>query len=253
MSRFAISLLFVLSLAAWAGAQPLTFVGDSGFAPYSMLQGGKAVGIDVEVFQEAARRAGIDCAVELVPWEQVVQRIKSGKSHGGFSFFRSPAREEYALYVDQAPVHTSDYVMFTRNGHTFDFRDWQDLRGKRIGVNKGFRFSEAFDAQVAQGVIEQVEFDSESQNIAALLKGRVDAFIGQLDTTYYQLERMGMSSTIVYLPKVVMKDRPAYLVFSKNSGLKNTEQLARRFGMALRTMYRDGTYNKIARRYLFRF
>jgi len=249
--KTAVTLLFVFLFCGWGRAEePLRFVSDSNFAPYSMLQDGKPAGIDVEVFQEAARRAGIPYALQLVAWEEVVRKVKSGEAHGGFSFFRTPEREEYALFVEEAVVHYSDYVMFTRNGHTFPFREWSDLDGKRIGVNKGFSFSEAFGAG---GDVVLKEFDSEAESIAALLKGRVDGFVGQLDTTYYQLGRMGMSSTVIYLPKVVMKDRPAYMVMARNSELKKKEQIARRLGLALRSMYRDGTYNRIARRYLFRF
>ncbi|WP_147819572.1 substrate-binding periplasmic protein [Salidesulfovibrio onnuriiensis] len=252
-TKLILALLFVFLCCGGAQAEKLKFVADNNFAPYSMSQDGKAAGIDVELFQEAARRADIAYELELMPWEQVVQRVRTGACDGAFSFFRTPEREAYAVFAEEAVVHFSDYVLFTRNGHSFEFRTWDDLDGKRIGVNKGFRFSEEFDDNVAKGDIVRVEFDSEAKSIAALLKGQVDAFIGQLDTTYYQLDRMGMASTVIYLPTLVKKDRPAYMVISKNADLQNKEQIARRLGIALRSMYRDGTYSKIARRYLLRF
>lgn len=248
-----ISLMFLLFWSHVSHAEPLKFVANDNFAPYSMFESGKPIGMDVELFQEAARRAGIQYTLELLPWSEVMAQVRSGRCDGAFSLFRSAEREEFALYVEEAVIHYSDYVLFVRNGRNITFQNWDDLKGKRVGVKQGFQFSDEFDGHVDRGDIEKTEFPGESENIGALLKGSIDAFVGQLDTAYYQLDRMGMSSTIIYLPKVVSKDRPAYIALSRNSPLKHKEQIGQRLGIALRSMYRDGTYNKIARRYLFRF
>lgn len=246
--------LMLLTLTALpALSDPLRVVGDRDFAPYSMMQGDKPAGIDVEMFQEAAKRTNIEYTLELLPWDELVQAVKSGSCDVAFSMFKASERSEYAIFADSSPMHTSDYVMFTRQNRTFTFNDWTDLMGKRIGVIRGFCFCEEFDQAAAQGKVEKVEFENDRAGLGGLLKRQVDGFIGQLDTSYYQINKMGLSSTIVYLPKIVREDRPAYMVVSRASAVEHKQQLADRLGMALKSMYRDGTYSTIARRYLFRF
>lgn len=250
-------LLIVLTLLLGTGsalaAGQLRILSDRDFAPYSMMQNGKPAGIDVEVFAEACKRAGVDYSLQLVEWEDLVQQLKTGRCHGAFSLFRTPERESNVLFVDLAVMHYSDYGLFTRVGSGLTFDSWDDLQGKRIGSIGGFAMSDEFQQAQEKGVFAGRNYLDEASCVGGLLKGEIDGFVGQLDTTHYQLNRMGMTNTVVYLPRLVRSRRPAYIGFSRAALEKGLEGMAERLGKALQSMYRDGTYNTIARRYLFRF
>lgn len=250
-------LLIVLTLLLGTGSalasEQLKVLSDRDFAPYSMIQNGKPSGIDVEVFAEACKRAGVDYSLQLVEWEDLVKRLHTGQCHAAFSLFRTPEREKDVLFVDRAVMHYSDYGLFTRVGSGLAFDSWDDLRGKRIGSIGGFAMSDGFQQAAKNGIFTSRAYVDEASCVGGLLKGEIDGFVGQLDTTHYQLNRMGMTNTVVYLPKLVRSRRPAYIGFSRAALSERLEGVAARLGKALQSMYRDGTYNSIARRYLFRF
>ena len=254
MKRFSLSVLalILLTTPVWA-AEALTIVADNDFAPYSMMIEGQPAGIDVEVLTEAARRADIDLNIVLKPWEELVSMVKNGECDGAAALFRTPEREKYALFMDAVPVHLSDYVIFTKIGNTFVFKSCEDLRGKVIGVVTGISLGDEFEAAKADGIVQVRDYPEIIDAVRGLLDGEIDGFVGNIDVTYYQLKPMGMTSSIMYLPKKIVEDKPAYVVLSRGSALKDKAQVARRIEHALNQMKLDGTYNTIAKRYLFRF
>jgi len=127
----------ILILASLAGPveaqQNLLFVADADFAPYSMLTEGLPAGIDVDVLTEAAQRAGLVIDIQFKPWDELIEMVKKGECDGAFGLFRNPDREKYAMFMEAAPIHYSDYVLFTKVGSKFSFRTYDDLHGKTIG------------------------------------------------------------------------------------------------------------------------
>ncbi|WP_319541460.1 transporter substrate-binding domain-containing protein [uncultured Pseudodesulfovibrio sp.] len=231
----------------------LLFVADKDFAPYSMLVEGEPAGIDVDVLTEVARRAGIDLKIAFKSWETVVSMVKNGECDGATSFFKTPDREQYAMFMDAVPIHVSDYVIFTKVGGKFPFRTYEDLRGKILGKVSGMSLGDEFDAARTDGIMDIKEYQDVSGAVNGLLEGEIDGFVGNMDVTYNTLKPMGMTSSIVYLPKKVIDDKPSYAVFSRASGLKEKDLIIRKFEHILTQMREDGTYNTIAKRYLFRF
>jgi len=252
------SLLFaaLLSLALLAGpahARAVKFVSDVDFAPYSMLIDGQPAGIDVEVLQAAADKAGITIEIELKPWDQLMKMVTDGTCDGAFALFRTPEREKIALFMEAMPMHVSDYVLFTMVGDTFPFGAYDDLTGKTVGKVKGISLGDEFEQAAAAGKINVREYPDLSSGLRGLLQGETNAYAGNIDVTYYRLKAMGMTSSISYLTKKLVERQPAYLVMSRASDLEEKEDILQRLGIALDAMHKDGSYNRIAKRYLFRF
>ncbi|MFH1914490.1 MAG: transporter substrate-binding domain-containing protein [Pseudomonadota bacterium] len=240
-------------LAPAAHAEPLVFVGDIDFAPYSTLTGGRPAGIDVEVLTEAARRAGIDIIIRLRPWDEVVRMLEAGECAGAFALFRGEGRSRYARFLDGVPIHTSDFVLFTMVGSRFSFRTFEDLADRIVARVSGMSLGEEFDAAVAAGTVTVRDYPDQAAALAALIAGDVAAYAGNIDVTYARLKDMGMTSSIVYLPRKLVSQKPAYVVLSRASALPEMEEVAQRLEIAMDQMRRDGTYRTIAHRYLLRF
>lgn len=245
--------LTVTILAAPAQARNPLFVTDIDFAPYSMITQGQPSGIDVEVLTEAARRAGLTIDIEFKPWDKLIDMVRKGECDGAFSLFRTPEREQYAMFMEASPVHYSDFVLFTMVGSKFSFRTYDDLSGKTIGKISGMSLGKEFDAAKATGRVGVKTYSDPAAAIKGLLMGEIDAYAGNIDVTYHRLKEMGMTSSIVYLPKKLVENKPSYLVMSRTSTLGNKEQILQKLEKTLDIMRRDGSYNKIARRYLLRF
>ena len=255
MKFFFLSALCALVMLATPAraTEALLFVADKDFAPYSMIVEGEPAGIDVDVLMEAARRAGIDLKVEFKSWEPLVSMVKNGECDGATSFFKTPDREKYAMFMDAVPVHVSDYVIFTKVGNKFSFRTYEDLRGKIIGKVSGVSLGDEFNTARSSGMVDTKEYMDIPDAVRGLLEGEIDGFVGNMDVTYYTLKPMGMTSSIVYLPKKIIDDKPSYAVLSRASALKEKDMVIRKFEHVLTQMREDGTYKTIAKRYLFRF
>lgn len=234
-------------------AKDPVFVTNIDFAPYSMITQGEPAGIDVDVLAEAARRAGLTLDIQFKPWDEAVAMVQKGECDGAFSMFHSPEREQFAMFMDEAPVHYSDYVLFTTVGNKFAFNTYADLSGKVIGRVSGTDLGPDFAKAHANKDITVKEYPDLAASLRGLLQGEIDAYAGNIDVTYYRLKSMGMTSSIVYLPKKLVELKPAYLVVSRASKLADKEGLIQALERALDQMRKDGTYNKLARKYLLRY
>lgn len=245
--------LVVTFMAPAARAQTFTFVSDMDFAPYSMLSQGRASGIDVEVMTEAARRAGIEIEILLRPWDELVRMLKAGECDGAFALFKDEERQEFAIFLEAVPIHYSDYVFFTRVGANFSFRSYDDLVGKTIGRAAGVSLGEEFEAAAKAGKMTLRAYPDQAAALGGLVSGEVGAYAGNIDVTYNRLKTMGMTSSIIYLPKKILEKKPAYVVLSRASAYPEKAEVGQKLERALDQMRRDGTYRDIAHRYLLRF
>ncbi|WP_319582852.1 transporter substrate-binding domain-containing protein [uncultured Pseudodesulfovibrio sp.] len=253
MKKCLFACLLVLFAVSARAEGPLHLLADRDFAPYSMVIDGEPTGIDVDVFNEAARRAKIDVNIETKPLETVLQMVQEGSCDGALALFRSPDRERYALFMEATPIHFSDYVLFTKVGDRFPFASYQDLSGKVIGLVTGLDLGPDFAAAREQGKIIVKEYPDQPAIIAGLLGGEIDAFAGNIDVTYYQLKAMGLTSSVVYLDHKLLTGRPSYAVLSRAAKREDKVEIIQALEKAIDQMTKDGTYNKIARRYLLRF
>lgn len=231
----------------------LLFVADIDFAPYSMITKGQAAGIDVEVLAEAAKRAGFGLEIQFKPWDELIRMVKKGECDGALGLFKTPEREKFSMFMEAAPIHYSDYVLFTKVGSKFSFRSYENLRGKTIGRISGTSLGAEFEAALADGTVQVKEYPDLSAAIRGLLVNEIAAYAGNIDVTYYRLKSMGMSNSIVYLPKKIASQKPAYMAMSRASKIKDKDRIIQGLERALDQMRKDGTYNKIARRYLLRY
>ena len=254
MYRSLLALLLVLSVMAGpARARSLLFISDIDFAPYSMIVENEPAGIDVEVLAAAAQKAGVDVSIEFRPWKELVRMVHAGECDGAFSLFMTPERQQDALFLDAAPMHYSDYVLFTKVGDKFAFDSYDDLQGKVIGRVAGTDLGDEFQAALDAGKTTLKDYPDLASALRGLLIDEINAYAGNIDVTYYRLKAMGMTSSITYLPKKLVKQKPAYLVLSKTAKIEDKEVIIQQLEVALDSMRKSGAYNKIARRYLLRY
>ncbi len=245
--------LALILFATPALAQNPRFVADVDFAPYSMITQGVPAGIDVDVINEAARRAGISLDLQFKTWDVLIKMAEKGEADAAFSVFHTPEREKKLMFMEAVPVHYSDYVLFTKVGDKFSFTSYDDLTDKVIGKVEGISLGEDFKAARDAGKMSVKTYTDPTTALRGLITGEISAYAGNIDVTYYRLKAMGMTSSIVYLPKKILTQKPSYLVMSRASSLENKEEILQQIERALDQMRKDGTYNKIARKYLLRY
>lgn len=124
--------------------QVLNFATLDEFSPFTWKDNGQAKGIDIDIVKEMCQRIGVKCDIRFYPWKRVLTYTEQGKSDGGFGAFKNPTREAFAYFLEY-PVHYSTYSVFVKKGHEFSFKKIEDLYGKNIGINRGFKLNKEFD------------------------------------------------------------------------------------------------------------
>ncbi|MBL8520628.1 MAG: transporter substrate-binding domain-containing protein [Betaproteobacteria bacterium] len=244
-----------LVLPGWAAAstpeagrpgRQLTCYNDR-LVPYFMREGGQFVGINADLMREAARRVGITLVFRDMPWKRLEAEIAKG-AHSqvdcAFAFSRTPAREKYMEFGREV-LQRTEYVLFVHESTRYGSLD--DLRGRRIGVRRGFRLPDKLEEGARRGQFVLEEIGDDAANFRKLAAGRLDAVMINLDVGRYVSRELGMTRLRVLLPPLGYLDN--HLVFTKGKG--HTSLLGA-FDKALAAMRQDGSVERIRARYMDR-
>jgi polar amino acid transport system substrate-binding protein len=221
----------------------------SEFKPFIWSDEAGTRGIDYDIVKEMCRRLDLHCHVEFHPWKRVLARIEDGSSAGGFSGFKTPEREVYADFL-ALPLHYSTYSIFVKTGEEFEFNAIEELYGKTIGVMRGFKINPEFHKAVDQGHITVLEVNTTEQNIRLLTAGRIDAIAANYHKMRMEIAELGISGELNDLPTPITPPRPSYLMISKKWIIPYRQDLLNQMDATLKSMYDDGTIDKINSTYL---
>ena len=250
MRIFSLSFLafFLLFQAAWSA--PLYLVSDENFPPYSYYEHGKAQGVDLDIVNEAARRAGVDIIIELFPWKRALQMIETGQADGAFSLFRNKEREKF-VHFSKNPVHVSKLAAFMSTDSMAIYKTINDLFGKTVFISAGFSISKDFDQAVLDKNIKPTYVQSAKDGIERLLASDAGCFISNHVSVLYFANRLGVSKKIESIQTIINNKREAYLAISKiELNYPDRKNKLDRLDVELGKMHKDGTINKLTSAYI---
>jgi polar amino acid transport system substrate-binding protein len=217
------------------------------FSPYVIQEGDDIRGIDVDAIAEAGRRVGIKVRFQLLPWVRLERDIALGERSDvecAFAYTLTDARKAYMDFTT-VPVKLTELSIFARTGTFPSFKGIEDLKGKTVGIRRGFKLPAAMQAMVENGVIQMEEVNRDPQNFEKLARGRLHAVLSNREVGNEVLEQMASTDIVALLPSV--QTTPTYMVFNKAKGLSALIPL---FDKGFKSMVADGTYRKIRARYL---
>lgn len=227
----------------------LLFYGDNEFAPYSYEENGELKGIDIEIIEEVERRLNLDIKIELVPWNRLIELTKQGKVHGSFSLFYNNERAKYAYFTNY-PLHNSKYSLFLLKENYEDYKSFEDIYNKKIGLNRSFYINELFENLVKNETIALDESENINKGVSLLLNKRIDLYLGNEEGVYKYLKENKISNVISLPGSVFEHFAPAFLVLSKKSDLDNKNYLLDRINQVLEDLYNEGFIDNVQNKYL---
>lgn len=122
-------------------------------------------------------------------------------------------------------------------------RSLSDLHGKTVGVVRGGRFDDAFDADSA---IRKVETNNYEQTLRMMMAGRFDAGIGSNVGLYFNARRAGIRPEQL-APPLVLGEKSFHLHFSRKTADQETLVAVK---AAVVRLQARGEIRKIIQRYL---
>ncbi len=188
MFRRLILLATAVFLAGPALAQtklpPLRTGVDGTFAPHAMPKlGGGIEGFQIDMFTEAARRMKREITIDSVSFSTLIPGMLSGR----YDFIAAPTtvtkeRAESMLFT--AGYLWTAYRFGIKKGSA-PIKDWSDLKGKVVAVNKGTPYETLSKAEGEKHGFTVQAYDTQPDATQAVLSGRAYATLGGNTTIVY--------------------------------------------------------------------
>lgn len=229
-----------------ASTGKLTIANTLEYAPFEFTsEDGKAVGINIELAEEAARMMGAKLDVVRIPFPSMIPGLAAGKFKVAWETFS--ATEERLKQVDFVMFIKSGIVASTTPDKAASFQGENNLCGKRVGVIAGAvsetiadRLNEECKTKSHTELSKQI-FPEGKDIIQALFSDRLDAKLDDATASgYFEVTSGGKLVVVPGLYDVA----PLGVAIPK--GDKETAEMLRG---ALQTMIENGTYKTIMAKY----
>ncbi len=198
-------------------------------------------GVAVRIVREALRTQGLEMSLEWLPWVRAMRKVEDSNLHGSFPWIWSGTRAQKFVY--SAPIFHGATVFFHRADTTFDWKGLADLEGQRVGVTRGYQYSEAFQAAIRAGVLRVEVANSDAANLRKLEAGRIDVFPVERAVGRHLVRAMNLGG-ITYHPRP-MSRASYHLIISRHA--VNAPVLVDAFSRGRRQLQREGRIEQFFR------
>lgn len=167
------TLMFAGLGPAMAQAGELILV-DETAPPYMYDTPRGPAGVCPAIVREIFHRLGETVRIQAVPWKRLLAQLENG-SAGVACARMTGERQELMDFSDSLLPVT--FTILTRRGRITEYTGLDSLRGRTVGIRRGWSYGEAFDHVRASGAMRIEEASGDGQNFEKLLDGRIDAAI----------------------------------------------------------------------------
>jgi polar amino acid transport system substrate-binding protein len=216
--RFTALALATLLAASPAFAQdkkpPLRTGVDGTFAPHAMPKlGGGVEGFQIDVFTEVAKRMKRDITIDAVSFSTLIPGMQAGR----YDFIAAPTtvtkeRAENMLFT--AGYLWTAFQFGIKKGSA-PIKDWADLKGKAVAVNKGTPYEKLAKAEGEKHGFTVQVYDTQPDAVQAVLSGRAYATLGGNTVIVYAASKnpqfvadLELKETRAHWAAPVPKDNP---------------------------------------------
>lgn len=226
--------LAAISLFAFASDTLLVNV-DEAHPPYMYNSDGKAAGFYSALVQAAFQRMDVPVTLMPKPWARAIHEMDQGLS-GTAGIYKNSERLKRYDYSE--PLLVERLMVYSPRSRFLPYTRIEDLKGKRVGVMRGWSYGDEFDKARKAGLFKVEDVSTDEQNFLKLSTDRIDVMVAIPESVSSLLTRFP-SVTAASTP---LLEAPAYLAFSKSA---NQAALLQRFNQALKEMKASGEFLRI--------
>lgn len=236
-------ILIILIISSFIKAEDIRLMTEI-FSPYQFKDDmdGHLIGISTEIVQAIQKEINNKSKIKVYPWARGNKILDKKKNSALFSMMRTPSREDKYKWV--GPLDKMEMVFFKKKGSGITLISLDDARKvKSIGVTKKVANYEILHAKGFKNL--DVIGGSDDKNIKKLLKGRIELWPYVKAAGLYNAKKLGQEGMIVPIPNVVLAQGDLYIAFNK----KTDDKIIKQWQDALDKLVKDGTIDKIKKRY----
>jgi polar amino acid transport system substrate-binding protein len=214
------------------------------YAPYSYLNKGKPVGIDIDLINKIAERTNVSVSFEIIPWVRLKQSMLAGDIECAAAFLPSSEYENTMSYM-KTPITTGEYSLFIEDKNKNNFHGLKDFYGFTIAINRGFKIPDSLNTAISKNLIKKYEVGNDRQSLEMLSKSRVKGVLKDKNVGLFNLKKYNIKN-VTLIPEA-LTSTPVYLVLSKSL---EENGLLEKFEKALIALKKEGTHQHIINMHL---
>ncbi len=211
---------------------------NSEFKPFSFIENGKLVGVDIDIATEVARRLEKSIKWKDVPFDALIPEIQLGNIHMiAAGMTPTQERSKRILFADPHFGQDGDDPLIVITNERTRINSIDDLIGKEIIVNEGYN-ADTYLSSIDGIHITRLSTASVAEGMLALTSGRGFAFVAANSSINPFLEH-NFSNQFNIFPLPETGDSYALGIS------KQYPELHKQVDEVIDQMYKDGTIKKI--------
>jgi polar amino acid transport system substrate-binding protein len=189
------------------------------------------------ILTEAFAEFGVKVEYVWLPWKRAVNNGQLGLCDCVAVGQKAIEWKDSFLFSD--PVMNLKNVFFHLKDFHFDWKDIEDLKKFRIGIQRGYSYGDKFYEAKTKGMLTLDVANTETQTYKKLLCNRIDLHLADLEVTRFLLTRdfPDQSSKIIAHPRPFQTVQ-LYLMISKKC--PESEYFLKKFNEGLRKLKESG-------------
>jgi polar amino acid transport system substrate-binding protein len=217
----------------------LTFCSDITYPPMESYHGTKAVGLDIDIGTALAKLLHMTPVFKNTTFDSIIPALLTKHCNGIISDMNDTAQRR--AQVDFVDYFKTGQSIMVKKGNPKHITKLSDLSGKSISVESGTTNRQFLAAQSAKLVkagkkaISIKTFPKDTDAVAALLAGKVDAYFSDAPVVVYYVSKYKKFA----IGGTPINPIPVGIAIRKHDPLKAKVQ------KAVNTLYSNGTMKKL--------
>jgi polar amino acid transport system substrate-binding protein len=226
-------------------AQPLQVFGNSDLPPLGYTENGTAKGFGVEIAKAVLDEAGIEYQIRLMPW---IRAYEMAKNANGIVFGMYWTKERAELFDYSDALWQEKVVLVTAKGKEFPFQEIDDLRGKKIILQRKTRPGDAFSKAMDEKLFDAIANNDPISRLKFLQYNRADAgiFNPGISSVIWNAKLAGLKAEDFTVLEKPLAEEAKYIGIAKS--FKN-EALLKKINQAIQKLKENGTIDNIISAY----
>ena len=214
-----------------SGSDKLVMATSPDFPPFEYLEGGKVVGIEVEILEKVAAKMGKELVIEQMDFDSVIPGVQAGKFDVGVSGITATEERKQNMDFSDTYFMASQAIVVTPDS-TITCK--ADLTGKKISVQTGT----TAESYCMENGYDVSAFTANNDAASALTSGKVDAWVVDNEVAVALAAQQGL----VVLDEA-MTSEPYAFAFKKGSDIIEP------FNEVIAEMIADGSMEALFEKY----